>query len=141
MTIYSSKSTRNFYDDAIVSVLPGDAFEIPQELREALLAGEVAGQIIDFDVEPPVLVNPPPPSSEALAAIEREWRDGQLAATDGVVSRHRDELEEGDATTLTPEQYRQLQQYRRSLRDWPQSGEFPLLDHRPQAPEGLAEYL
>ncbi|MNE99140.1 hypothetical protein D3C80_1977680 [compost metagenome] len=74
-----------------------------------------------------------------MAAIERRWRDGQLAATDGVVARHRDELEAVATTTLTPAQYSVLQQYRQALRHWPESGEFPLLDHRPPAPLWLAE--
>jgi hypothetical protein len=76
---------------------------------------------------------------EEAAAIERVWRDARLAATDGVVSRHRDELEEGAATTLTAEQYTALQTYRRQLRDWPQGAEFPQVDHRPIAPLWLAE--
>ena len=123
-------------------LIPADAVEITRELHAALLEGQSAGQLISSDGDGcPVLVDPPPASPEHLAAVERAWRDGKLAATDGVVSRHRDELEEGITTTLTVEQYTELQVYRRQLRDWPQTGEFPLLDHRPPAPEWLAEYL
>ena len=123
-------------------LIPADAVEIPRELYTALLDGQSAGRVITSDADGyPVLVDPPPPSPEYLAAIERAWRDGQLAATDGVVARHRDELEAAGVTTLTPEQYTELQAYRRQLRDWPQTGEFPMLDHRPTAPEWLAEYL
>ena len=63
----------------------------------------------------------------------------ELSLSDGVVSRHRDEVESGLSTTLTAEQYTALQAYRRQLRDWPQGAEFPLVDHRPIAPPWLAE--
>ena len=141
MTIFSSKSTRSFFDNAISLALPDDAVEISHDLHASLLEGQVAGQIIDFDVEPPVLVDSPPASPEELAAVERLWRDERLLATDGVVSRHRDELEGAAATTLTLEQYGVLQQYRQALRKWPEAGDFPMLDHRPQPPDWLAEQL
>lgn len=142
MTIFSSKSTALFYDDAICPDLPNDAIEITYELRESLLEGQRQGKKIDFSPEDgPVLVEPPPLSPEVLAANERQWRDGRLLATDGVVSRHRDELEGGAATTLTPAQYSALQAYRQALRNWPEAGEFPLLDHRPPAPDWLADQL
>lgn len=87
----------------------------------------------------PVAIDPPPPDAEALAEAERAWRDAQLALTDPLVSRHRDEVEEGGSTTLAAEQYTELQAYRRQLRDWPQGEQFPLAEHRPPAPSWLAE--
>lgn len=80
---------------------------------------------------------PDGPSPVELAAAERVWRDGVLLAADGLVARHRDELEEGQETTLTPTQYTELQAYRRALRNWPEAGEFPLIDHRPLPPPWL----
>jgi hypothetical protein len=122
--------------------IPADAVEITAEYHAELLAGQSGTKVIAWgDDGYPFLGDMPPPSPEELAAVERVWRDGKLAATDGVVSRHRDELEAGGATTLTPEQYSQLQQYRQALRKWPESGEFPLLDHRPPAPDWLADQL
>lgn len=123
-------------------LIPADAVEITSAHRAELLAGESEGKLISWgDDGYPVLVDPPLPSPEFLAAIERAWRDGQLAATDGVVSRHRDELEEGQETTLTPTQYTELQAYRRALRNWPEAGEFPLIEHRPPTPLWLAGQL
>ncbi|HEP8974560.1 TPA: phage tail protein, partial [Pseudomonas aeruginosa] len=55
--------------------------------------------------------------------------------------RHRDEIEAGDVPTLDAEKYSALQTYRRALRDWPEAGEFPLAEHRPRAPEWLADEL
>jgi len=121
-------------------LIPEDAVEITSAYHAELLVGQSEGKVIAWgDDGHPVLVDPPPPSSEGLAVIERVWRDGQLAVTDGVVSRHRDELEEGQVTTLTPAQYTELQAYRRTLRNWPEAGEFPLIEHRPTTPPWLTE--
>lgn len=70
---------------------------------------------------------------------ERAWRDRQLASTDSLVTRHRDELEADRPTTLTAEQYQELQRYRLDLRDWPTSASFPNAEQRPDAPEWLAD--
>lgn len=133
--MFAAKSTGGFYDPEFNEAVPEDAVEITADVHMALLAGQGAGQVIAWgDDGYPFLADPPPPSLEEQAATERAWRDAKLAATDGDVARHRDELEEGTATTLTAEQYTVLQVYRRQLRDWPENGEFPLIDHRPVAP-------
>lgn len=69
---------------------------------------------------------------------ERAWRDRQLSATDSLVTRHRDELEADRPTTLSTEQYKQLQIYRLDLREWPEAASFPDADNRPKAPDWLA---
>lgn len=108
--------------------------------HDALINGQALGKRIAADDKGrPTLVDLPQPSPEQLAAEERAWRDTQLATTDGVVSRQRDELEEGSATTLSAAQYTELQAYRRLLRNWPEAGEFPLIEHRPTAPIWLAD--
>lgn len=137
--IFSSKTSRSFHDSELGGEIPADAIELAPELHAELMNGQTELIMINFDTEPPSLIERPPMSAEQLADIERAWRDGQLARTDGVVARHRDELESGPATTLTAEQYTALQVYRRELRDWPQGAEFPLVDHRPIAPPWLAE--
>ena len=141
MTIYYSGNPRGFYDDRLHGEnIPAGAKEITEELRQALLDGQSQGKIIREDADGyPVLIEPPPLTPEEVAAIERNWRNAKLAATDGDVTRHRDELEEGSATTLSAEQYTALQAYRRQLRDWPQGEEFPLADHRPVAPTWFTE--
>ncbi|MGE8148541.1 phage tail assembly chaperone [Pseudomonas frederiksbergensis] len=122
--------------------IPADAKMITPEWHEALLLGASGGKLISEDDEGnPVLIDPPPPSPEDIAAVERAWRDTRLAATDGAVTRHRDELEESIPTSLKAEQYAELQVYRRELRDWPQVAEFPLVDHRPVAPTWLSGQL
>lgn len=138
--MFASKSTRFFYDEAIHSSMPADVVEISAEAHAALLSGQSEGKVISWgDDGYPVLIDLPPPSAEVLAATERSWRDQKLADTDGVVARHRDELEAESVTTLSAEQYAELQAYRRALRNWPEAGEFPLIDHRPIAPPWLIE--
>ncbi|WP_282410319.1 phage tail assembly chaperone [Pseudomonas sp. PS02303] len=136
--MFASKSTFGFYDPLIHDSMPGDVVEITTEAHAELMVGQGAGQVITWgDDGYPFLIDPPPQPPEVVVEVERAWRDVQLAATDGVVTRHRDEREEGIPTTLTPEQYAELQVYRRQLRDWPQGAEFPLVDHRPVAPGWL----
>ena len=137
--MFASKCTRGFYEPSVNTSMPDDVVKISPELHAELLAGQSAGKIISWDDDGfPVLITPPPPSDEDLAAIERVCRDRCLFDTDGVVTRHRDELEAEVKTTLTAEQYSELQAYRRALRKWPESGEFPLSEHRPPAPIWLS---
>ena len=142
--MYFSARTGGFYDpefhgqfepDNPECLIPSDAVEISRERRSELLAGNAAGKIITADKAGfPILADPLPPSADELADQERQWRDRQLALSDGVVTRHRDEIEDGMATTLSVDKYAQLQAYRRALRAWPESGQFPLSAHRPDTP-------
>lgn len=140
--MFSSKSTRGFYDPEINSFMPSDALEISTERYAELLVGQSEGKVIAWNNDGfPILAEPPPPSDEELIAAERAWRDVHLSPTDGIISRHRDELESGGPTTLTPAQYSELQEYRRLLRNWPQQTEFPLANHRPTSPSWLEPQL
>lgn len=51
-------------------------------------------------------------------------RASLLSSSDWLSIRHRDQVEAGIATSLTPEQFSDLLVYRQSLRDWPVSGNF-----------------
>ncbi|UDI94622.1 phage tail assembly chaperone [Pseudomonas sp. IAC-BECa141] len=139
--IFFSPSTCGAYRlDVHGSDMPADVVEVPE--------GNWLGLLKELETSPkkmssrpdgqPVLIDPPPLDAAELGAIERVWRDAQLALTDPLVSRHRDELEEGGAISLAVEQYAELQAYRRMLRDWPQGSQFPLAEHRPLAPTWLA---
>ncbi|MBF6033067.1 tail fiber assembly protein [Pseudomonas sp. P155] len=140
--MFASRSARGFYDESIHTAMPDDVIKISAEYHAELLAGQSEGKVIDWDRDGvPVLADLPPPGNEQLAATERSWRDQRLSETDGVVARHRDELEESSDPTLTAVQYAELQAYRRALRNWPESGEFPLVDHRPPTPRWLTEQL
>ncbi|MEW9901653.1 phage tail assembly chaperone [Pseudomonas putida] len=73
------------------------------------------------------------------ADLERQWRDAELMALVWLRDRHRDQLEIGVATTLTPEQFSELLVFMQSLRDWPQSEAFPDSEQRPVAPPWIAD--
>lgn len=140
--MFTSKKTCGFYDASINASMPDDVVEISAERHAELLLGQSEGKVIIWgDDGFPMLADPLPPSVEALAASERVWRDQRLSETDGVVTRHRDELEEGIDTTLTALQYNEPQAYRRLLRSWPEAGGFPLIEHRPPAPLWLVAQI
>ena len=136
----AAKSTSGFYEPSFSKSIPDDAVEITHDEHMALLAGQGEGKVISWGNDGyPFLEDAPAPSQEQLATVERAWRDTMLSATDSVVTRHRDELEDEAKTTLTTKQYTELQAYRRALRNWPEDGEFPLSEHRPTTPAWLAQ--
>ncbi|QLL14646.1 phage tail assembly chaperone [Pseudomonas chlororaphis] len=136
--MYYSPSKNGFYDSDLTGHLPDDVVEISIEEHFRLLEGQSQGQLISAGADgKPALSARPKLTSEQLSTVERFWRDRRLSDTDGIVARHRDELEDDHETTLSPDEYVQLQAYRRALRNWPETGEFPLSEHRPQAPVWL----
>ncbi|NWD54283.1 phage tail protein [Pseudomonas veronii] len=115
-----------------------DLIEISVEHYQSLLEAQSTGMRIDLDDSGrPAAMAPLGPSIETLRENDRCWRDYQLKQTDGMVSRHRDELEAGQATTLSVEHYLVLQAYRGALRDWPEHSAFPDISARPPAPTWL----
>ena len=66
-------------------------------------------------------------SPEARAARVRAERDRRLAGCTWIIERHRDQLDNGEAATLTDEQYQAWQTYRQALRDLPEQPGFPWL--------------
>lgn len=138
--VFFSPSTCGAYVPEIHgSDMPADVVEVAASVWQSLL-DELSISPKKMSSLPngqPVLIEPPPLDAEAQAEAERAWRNAQLTLTDPLVSRHRDEIEQGGSTTLTADQYTQLQAYRRQLRDWPQGTQFPFIEHRPIEPEWL----
>lgn len=64
-------------------------------------------------------------STEARAARIRAERDRRLEASAWIVERHRDQLDNGEATTLDESQYQAWLAYRQALRDLPAQPGFP----------------
>lgn len=140
MILYS-KSTGGFYDSTQNSFVPTDGVEVSRKDYLVLLEGQGKGKcIVAGNDGYPVLNDLPPLPKEVLVINERDWRLQQLTVTDGVVARHRDEVEEGIHITLTTVQYAELQAYRRALRNWPEVDEFPLINSRPQPPKWLSTF-
>lgn len=134
--MYYAKSTGGFYDLSIHGDnITADAVEITAEQHAALLQGQSEGKIITADENGyPVLVDPPTPTTEQLAAQARTTRDTKLNATTWLVTRHLEEQETG-TTTLTAQQYADLLAYRRALRDVPQQDGFPENVEWPDLPQ------
>ncbi|MQA52570.1 hypothetical protein [Pseudomonas piscis] len=73
------------------------------------------------------------------ATEERNWRDVELISLLWLRERHRDQIEIEAPTTLTVDQFKELLKHIQALRNWPQSPDFPQIEHRPVAPPWLAE--
>jgi hypothetical protein len=137
MTIFFSPGAVGFYDDEVNSVIPADVIEIDKEVCDALFQGRSHGRRIGVGPDGgPVLLDP---AEDYTAAIERAWRDTEIARVTWLRDRHRDELELGGATSITPSQYTELLAFIQSLRDWPQSEAFPDTPRRPEAPPWIAD--
>lgn len=143
MANYWSASLNSFCRlDVFGDLMPDDAVELSDEVYSSLLGGQESGKSIATDASGlPFLQAPPPPTLEQLQAGGRYWRDKCLATTDSLVVRHRDEIEAGAETTLTAQQYRELQAWRLELRRWPESAAFPAEASRPDAPEWVKPLL
>lgn len=71
--------------------------------------------------------------------VARAWRDDEIESIKWLRERHRDELDLNITHTLTADQFAELLTYMQALRDWPQTAEFPAEEHRPVAPEWIAD--
>jgi hypothetical protein len=117
--------------------IPDDAIEITRELYVHLIDNQAGKRIVMGDDGLPMIAERLPPSPEVLATNERAWRGHALAATDGAVARHRDEIEAGASPTLSAKEYAALQAYRLDLRGWPDAKGFPDQAFRPVAPDWM----
>lgn len=61
----------------------------------------------------------------------RTERTMRLSSTDWLVMRHRDELDIGGETTLTTQEFAELQAYRNALRNFPKTLEYTNLEEDP----------
>ncbi|WP_259745342.1 phage tail assembly chaperone [Pseudomonas protegens] len=135
-----SFETASWYHPDYNSEIPADVVEVEQSLRDELLAGVGINTVIVKGKDGTPELGPRPPASPAqFMAKERRWRDVELTSVMWLRERHRDQLEIEAPTTLTGEQFKELLVYMQSLRDWPQSPDFPQIEHRPVAPPWIAE--
>lgn len=112
-----SASTGGFYTVEIHGKnVPSDVVEITTEEHSTLIEGQSTGKVITPDENGyPVLVEPvitPEQLQQQTNAAARQY----LASTDWIVRRHNDELDMGDTTTLTSEEYLQLLMERKQKR-------------------------
>jgi hypothetical protein len=119
-----------FYDSAISPAPNGvPVIEITADQHAMLLSGQATGKRMAVDeAGAPVLLDPAPPSDDDVASTLRASRDTALTSTDWLVMRHTDELQLGNGTTLTADQYTTLLTYRKTLRDLPTSAGWPYIE-------------
>lgn len=124
---YYSAQTGGFYDKVVHGVegLPGDAVEVSEADWLQLLQLQSEGKRIVAGTDGrPVAVDHAPTKDElSRGMLARRARE--LTRTDGLIARHRDELEAGEKPTLPPKKYEALQRYRVHLRKLPQLPGFP----------------
>lgn len=132
-----SPSARGFFDRAVHGEsVPKDAVEITDEQWRQLLVDNAKGlDIVAGEGGKPASCQRVIPEAEARANLTAQ-RDALLRSTDGLVARHRDEVEAGSQTTFTTGQYKQLQAYRAALRAVPAQKDFPSCG-LPSAPDFL----
>lgn len=136
---FYSQTTQTTYLRGMHSSMPADAVEITDELYIAVIGNPPPGKVRAHDAQGlPYLVDAPDVVPDP-AAQERQWRDAELASVMWLRERHRDQLEIEAPTSIDGEQFKELLTYMQALRDWPQSPDFPQIEHRPVLPPWIAE--
>ncbi|VVO02974.1 hypothetical protein PS834_02815 [Pseudomonas fluorescens] len=147
MKFYFSPSTTAFYRSDLNGELgsdecsmPDDVLEVASEVFERMLrVREEGGRVVPDEDGLPIAAPALLPTTEELAEKERRWRDQVITTSEWIVTRHRDEVDMGQETQITPEQFSELLRYRQALRDWPTAEGFPAADLRPTPPDWLAD--
>ncbi|MEX4004921.1 phage tail assembly chaperone [Paraburkholderia sp. EG285A] len=123
----ATRAITGYYDDAISTPPQGAQFvKLTAVQYREMLDGQSTGKQPSIDADGnPALLDPPAPTGDELAELKRGERNAAITATDWIVARHQDELALGGATTLTADQYATLLAYRKTLRDLPDSAEWP----------------
>ncbi|KWN07027.1 phage tail protein [Burkholderia ubonensis] len=134
---YDAKSRIIAFYDTVDSPAPPDAnvVDITDDEWRELIDGQSRGKRGALDVNMrPVLIDPPAPTRDDVAASMRGKRDSAMKATDWLVSRHQDEELIGNGTTLSAAQFSTLVKYRQALRDISDADGWPYID-LPPAPD------
>lgn len=135
-----SMSTGMCYLVGIHKAIPEDAVEISDDCFDSVIGNPEPGKFRSHDEQGlPILIDPPPLTQDQQAEQERQWRDAELATRQWLRDRHRDEQDLDRETTLSADQFAELLAYLQDLRDWPQSDQFPVVEHRPVAPSWIAD--
>ncbi|RBL67504.1 hypothetical protein C3E98_031590 [Pseudomonas sp. MWU13-2625] len=125
-----------FYDDDFhkPDAIPSAALKISDADHVALLEGQSQGKCMALCKQgwPAFVEHRPRTIDEVLDDAQRK-RKRLLEESDRIVTRHRDQVDEGIETTLTDDQYRAFLRYRRELRDLPERTGYPNIEW-PAAP-------
>ncbi|MGJ7611164.1 MULTISPECIES: tail fiber assembly protein [unclassified Variovorax] len=133
-----SASTCGFYDDEIhePDQIPADAVEIADDEYNALLDGQSAGKRIQAGPDGrPVLLNPPAPTTEQLAAKARADRDVLLSVATLRMDPLKDAVELDVATSAEVAALKAWREYRVALSRVELQTGFPVSVDWPKAPD------
>jgi hypothetical protein len=75
------------------------------------------------------------------AVLARLWIENTLQTSENVVSEYRDARDLGESLPITSEQFAELLQWRRAVREWPQVAGYPLDSTRPDMPVWIGSVL
>jgi hypothetical protein len=142
MQRYYSQTTQTTYLSGVHATMPDDAVKITEARFLEVIVNPPAGKARGHDGDGlPILIDRPEPDFQLLVERARQWRDGVIGLVQWLISRHRDEIELGLPTTLTPGQFSELLLYVQSLRDWPAAPSFPEPQSRPIEPSWVTDQL
>jgi|GEM_PF-2162687 len=111
-----------------------DLVVLSEDAYRALLEGQSRGKRIVVRDGAPTLADPPPPTTEQIAARLRAQRDALLAPITDALQRHVLQTTYAQPTTLTDAEASALAAYAQALRDVPQQAGFPHTVAWPDAP-------
>lgn len=138
MQIYYSASVNGFYDPTINGDdIPEDAVEISEETHASLLLGQSQGKVIvPGDDGYPILQDPPPETTEQLAANAYAGRDERLRIAAVRIAPLQDAVDLGMATEEEAASLLAWKQYRVALNRIQLQEGFPHTFTWPVSPEG-----
>lgn len=117
-------------------LLPADALEITPERHAELLAGNATGQLIVPDEAGlPMLADPPPPTTEQLAAQATAKRSQLLQQVTQAIAPLQDAVDLGDASSDEEAALLAWKRYRVALNRIEQQDGYPATIEWPVSPE------
>lgn len=124
---YYSPSTKGFYLRELHGRnVPEDAINISEELYTSLMEGQESGKNMLHDgLGLPSMVD----RVVDIVHQERQWRDSELIRVDIEIFKVQDSDQSSVGTVG------EWREYRKSLRNWPECGDFPNPFMRPSAPD------
>jgi len=126
---YYSASTLGFYTSEVNGDnIPDDCVEITDEYKAYLLSTESSSKRIVPDGKGYPVIEDVVISDENKAVIERAWRDSELVRADIELNKVQDSDRKAVSTVAS------WREYRKALRDWPESENFPNSRKRPSSP-------
>lgn len=124
--LFYSPSLNAFYDSTINVNIPKDAVEISKEQKAELFKEQASGKIIKANESGfPELVDKP----IDYIGKERAWRDRELSRADIELYKVQDSDPKAVGSVA------QWREYRKALRAYPETQDFPSKDKRPVAPD------